>query len=232
MMQILDSACFLIDFDGTLVDSEPIHLKANSEAFASFGHRMDPSEYYRHWSLLGEGPAGEISRHQLHHIDEKTVRALGKDIFARLIHTEPIPLLPGARELINFLVLHTKRAVIASNTPPEFIRIMMDRAGLLDCPLPIIGGRDGLRGKPHPDIFLEAIRFMSETPEICIAIEDTLKGLKAAQTAGVACIVVPSPRYPDVTYDGAASVCGSLFDVVEMIRNQPLSGTSGSCMPS
>ena len=217
-MQIHASTCFLIDFDGTLVDSEPIHLKANSEAFAAFGHRMDPDEYYRHWSLLGEGPAGEIARHRLTHIDEKTVRAMGRESFARLIHSEPIPLLPGAREFLDCLVTHRFEAVIASNTAPDFIRIMMDRAGIGDCPIPVIGGRDGLRGKPYPDIFLEAIQFLGRLPADCVAIEDTLKGLKAAQKAGVACVVVPSIRYPVVEYTGAVAVFSGLNDIVDILE--------------
>ncbi len=214
--------CLLIDFDGTIVDSEPIHLKANSEAFAAFGHRMDVDEYYRHWSLLGEGPSGEISRHNLTHIEEKTVRNLGRTAFARLIQSEPIPLLPGAREFLDFITRLNLRAVIASNTPSDFIRIMMRRAGLDDCPIPVIGGRDGLRGKPFPDIFLDAASRLGALPSNCIAVEDTLKGLNAARAAGMPCLVVPCFRYPPADYTGAVEVFTNLHQIVDWMKENML----------
>jgi len=68
----------LLDFDGTLVDSEPIHFKANAHAFKEAGHQIDESEYYLHWSLMGAGAAGEIQRYGLKGLDAEKLKKKGK----------------------------------------------------------------------------------------------------------------------------------------------------------
>jgi HAD superfamily hydrolase (TIGR01509 family) len=60
--------------------------------------------------------------------------------------------------------------------------------GLFDT---IVTSEDYLRGKPHPDPFLEAARRLGAVPEQCLVFEDTQTGIQAATAAGMACVLIP-----------------------------------------
>lgn len=208
----------LLDFDGTLVDSEPIHFKANSRVFLEEGHVIDEEEYYRHWSLLGEGPVGEIARHGLKLTDIDDLRSRSRTIFMELLESEPVRLLPGAREVLEQLPGKGYQTVIASNTPEDLIHRMLSRAGIDSCPVPVIGARPGLRGKPHPDIFLAALDTLGLERTQCVIVEDTVKGLKSALAAEIPCLMVKYSHYPPFDTTGAVGILDSLWDLLDLLR--------------
>ncbi len=211
---------FLLDFDGTLVDSEPIHFAANAAAFLKYGHKIDEKEYYVHWSLLGESAAGEIHRHQLTGIDPETVKSEGAAIFRKLISEQPVRLLPGAAEFLETLSGKGYQAVIASNTPEDYVRRILE-AAQLPLRIPVVGRRPGLRPKPFPDIFIAAMEEIRCTPAECLVVEDTIKGLRAAKAAGCRCAVVRSFRYPtDTEFPGADIIVPDLYALLKLIPDR------------
>jgi beta-phosphoglucomutase-like phosphatase (HAD superfamily) len=215
MSKLADFDGILLDFDGTLVDSEPLHYQANNYAFQKIGHTIDPTEYYLHWSHLGEGPVGEITRYDLANADAAFLKASAKERFSELILSEPIPIMLGAAEVFSKLQSEQIISAIASNTPVEFIRTMIHRAGLNVYQSPIIGGDNGLRGKPHPDIVLKAMIRLNLHPERTLVVEDTMKGLLAARSAGARCIIIHSPRLPFLDYSIADAVFSNLSEFVK-----------------
>jgi beta-phosphoglucomutase-like phosphatase (HAD superfamily) len=77
------------------------------------------------------------------------------------------------------------------------------------------------RGKPAPDVYLEAARRLGVAPEQCVAIEDSTNGIRAGLAAGMAVIAVPNTLFPpdDAVLDQASVVVGGLGDVtVDLIR--------------
>ncbi len=216
-MDFNDIRGVLLDFDGTLVDSEPIHFKANSRVFFEEGHVIDETEYYIHWSLHGEGPAGEIQRHGLNLTDIDDLRRRSRTCFLELLESEPVRLLPGAKDLLETLPRRGYRTVIASNTPEDLIHRMLRRAGIDPCPVPVIGARPGLRGKPHPDIFLAARDTLNLHNSQCLIVEDTVKGLKSALAAEIPCIMVKYPRYPVFDTTGAVGILNSLEELLDRL---------------
>jgi HAD superfamily hydrolase (TIGR01509 family) len=207
----------LLDFDGTLVDSEPIHFKANSLAFQEFGHTIEEAEYYLYWSHYGKGVAGEIDRHHLAGLDVEIIKERSAAYFDDLCRRAPIQPMPGARELLSAIKSSDFTSAIASNTPPEYVKLMLARAGLAPAGIPVIGGSRSLRGKPFPDIFLEAQKKLGLKPEKCLIIEDTWKGLQAALAAGSPCIIIRSERLPDVDFEGIAAIYPSLKDLIPVL---------------
>ncbi|MBN1356584.1 HAD family phosphatase [bacterium] len=207
----------LLDFDGTLVHSEPYYFRAFSEVFMRFGHRIDEREYYIHWSLKGEGCRGEIDRYALKNIDADQARRKGLEIFERISRTERIPLLPGARELLEILPERGYRLTIASNSSRQVIRNILDLNGLSDLAIPIPDIDAGMKGKPYPDIFLKALEQLGLPADRCVVIEDTLKGLASGHAAGIAVVIVRSALYPDTVFEDADLVVDSLFDVLNLL---------------
>ncbi|MCD4655335.1 HAD family phosphatase [bacterium] len=192
----------ILDFDGTLADSEPFYFRANRNAFREFGHEINEKEYYHHWSLLGEGSKGEVLRHNLKNVDLERLRNQSRRNYRNFVETENIPLFPGAAKLLLELPKHGYKVVIASNTLRELILPILNNAGFETIPVPVIGG-DGLPSKPAPDIFLRACEFLNIAPKNCIVLEDTDKGVRAARAADIPFGVIFSVHYPEYCPDDA-----------------------------
>lgn len=205
----------LLDFDGLLVDSEPLHFESFRRAFSRFGHVLDRDEYWRHFTYLGEGVEGELARHHLEGIPPEIVKHDKVSIFSALCSAHPPAPRPGASRLLRLLSETAWPHTIASNTDQADVARMLVH---LDPPrpMPIVGG-DGLRGKPHPDIYLAAAAAVGKSAQACLAVEDTLKGLRAAAAAGMPCIVVPGPQTATFDFPGAALVLETLEPLADAI---------------
>ncbi len=186
----------IFDFDGTLVDTEPLYYKANYEAFKLYGHYIDEKEYYHYWSLLGTGTKGEIDRYGLTSIDVDTVKSIARNNYRRLAETHDISFFPYAKALLTALPEKGFRIVIASNTDRDLITSILSRSGIPKSTVAIIGG-DDYRPKPAPDIFIAAHLQLEIRKDRCLILEDTDKGVQAARAAGIPFAVVHSPLYPD-----------------------------------
>lgn len=207
----------ILDFDGTLADSEPLYYQANRRAFLEFGHAIDETEYYHHWSLLGEGSAGEIERHGLTAVDGDGVRSLSRKFYREQVNTCTVPLFPGAREVLTQLPANGFQTVIASNTDRVIIEKILEQNGFREIPVPVIGG-DGLAPKPAPDIFLRAQSALKLPKSNCLILEDTDKGVRAARRAGIPFAVIHSRLYPDYSPGDAVAKFPDLHAFLTFLR--------------
>jgi beta-phosphoglucomutase-like phosphatase (HAD superfamily) len=207
----------LLDFDGLLVDSEPLHYEAFRRAFARFGHVPDKAEYWRHFTHLGEGVEGEIRRHGLRDVPADVVKRDKAGIFSGLCSMDPPTPRPGAVRLLGLLASLGWPHTIASNTDRADIARMLPRELGWPASPPVVGG-DGRPGKPAPDIYLAAAAAVGRPPGECLAVEDTLKGILAASAAGMPCLVVPGPQTQGFEFPGAAAVIASLDILAEAIE--------------
>ena len=208
----------ILDFDGTLVDSEPFYFRANRDAFAAFGHKLNEQEYYHYWSLMGAGVHGEIKRHGLKGIDTDRLRTIGRKNYHHIVETEAIPLLPGARELLIDLPALGFHVIIASNTSEGLIRCILSRAGFQTDSVPIVGG-DVFRPKPDPDLFLAAAQQTGLDKSQCLILEDTDKGVRAARAARIPFAVIHSPLYPDYFPEDAIAKFTDLNSFYRFLRD-------------
>ena len=85
---------------------------------------------------------------------------------------------------------------MASSSNREIIDLVLDLAGLADAFVATVSSEEVRRGKPAPDVYLEAARRVGVQPSRCVAIEDSSNGLRAAVAAGMAVIAAPNPHYP------------------------------------
>ena len=181
----------IFDLDGTLVDSEPLQFQAFNEAFSQHGKPATPAEYdqWRHWEVI---PRWIESRGLSLHPD--SIRAVKKSVYDRLIR-EKITLKPGARELVETASAHFRLAV-ASGSRRDSIMRCLNKFALLERFETLCSTSEVGHGKPHPGVFIETARKMSIPPAKAVAIEDSVTGLKAAKSAGMACIVCPDQFLP------------------------------------
>lgn len=185
-----DFAAFIFDCDGTLADTMPTHYRAWQTALGPRAADFPEAMFYE----LGGVPTCRVveilnERHGYSMPVEETV-AVKEKYFLEFSNevAEIGPVVSLAREW------HGRKPMAVASGGHR--RIVMNTlralgiAGLFDA---IVCSEDYLRGKPHPDPFLEAARRLNVVPERCLVFEDTSTGLAAAKAAGMACVIVPPP---------------------------------------
>lgn len=106
-----------------------------------------------------------------------------------------LPLIPGAREAVERLAARWPLAVASSSNRP-LIELVLDLSGLAVDFRATVSSEEVARGKPAPDVYLEAARRLGVEPTACAAIEDSHSGIRSAKAAGARVIAIPNPAYP------------------------------------
>ena len=108
---------------------------------------------------------------------------------------EHVPLLPGAQECVRALAKRWPLGLASSSNRP-LIDLVLELAGLAECFQVTVSSEEVGRGKPAPDVYLEAARRLGVQPASGAAVEDSGNGLRSAKAAGMRVIAIPNRRYP------------------------------------
>ena len=189
---MIDAVVF--DLDGVIVDSEHVWDEARQQLAAERGGRwhdrasrdmmgMSSREWSRYMhDVIGlEEPPDEINA--------EVVRRL------KAVYQENLPLIPGAREAVERLAARWPLG-LASSSNREVIDLVLEASGLARHFAASVSSEEVARGKPAPDVYLEAARRLGVEPEGCAAVEDSENGIRSAKAAGMRTIAIPNPRYP------------------------------------
>jgi HAD superfamily hydrolase (TIGR01509 family) len=203
-------AAVIFDLDGVLMDSETRWNEAKEALVREAGGRwldeaptvmmgMSSPEWsaYLRDRLGVDMEPGAISRDVVRRMEEGYARAL--------------PLLPGAVDAVRALAARWPLG-LASSSNREIIDLVLDLAGFADAFQATVSSEEVPRGKPAPDVYLEAARRLGVDPAGSVAIEDSANGLRAADAAGMTVIAVPNPHYPPAP--DALALAAASVDVV------------------
>ncbi|HEX4689074.1 MAG TPA: HAD family phosphatase [Solirubrobacteraceae bacterium] len=126
-----------------------------------------------------------------------TAQAIDREVVRRMEdgYREGLPLLPGAVDAVRTLAARWPLA-LASSSNREIIDLALDLAGLADLFRVTVSSEEVARGKPAPDVYLDAARRLGVDPARAVAIEDSSNGIRSAVAAGMGVIAVPNPHYP------------------------------------
>ncbi len=206
-------SAIIFDMDETLVDTAALWRRAESGLLESLGHTWTATRAARykgrnvadvaafiHADVGADGPVEEWQR-------------FFREALFRAFEEGPIVPMPGAAACVRRLGEIAPLAV-ASGSPLPLIELAMNRLALRDAFRVLISSEAVPRGKPHPDVFLAAAQELRVPPETCLVIEDSLAGARAAQSAGMACFVVPSVQAPELP-GVATRVFASLDEILE-----------------
>jgi HAD superfamily hydrolase (TIGR01509 family) len=108
---------------------------------------------------------------------------------------EAPPLIPGAVEAVRRVGGRVPLA-IASSSNRELIDVVLRASGLARDFDATVSSEEVPRGKPSPDVYLEAARRLGVDPARCGAVEDSHNGIRSAKAAGMRVVAVPNPHYP------------------------------------
>jgi HAD superfamily hydrolase (TIGR01509 family) len=207
----------IFDLDGVLMDSEQLWNQSKHDVVNGVGgHWRDDAPT----AMMGMS-SPEWSRY----MREELGVPLGIDEINRAVvdrmkqhYREHLPLLPGAVEVVRSLHRRWPLA-LASSSNREIIDFALDAAGLAGEFRATVSSEEVERGKPAPDVYLEAARRLGIAASACVAVEDSSNGLRSAAAAGMAVIAVPNEHYPPAedALALAAACVHTLFEITPQL---------------
>jgi HAD superfamily hydrolase (TIGR01509 family) len=184
----------VFDLDGVLLDSEQLWDTAREQLAKERGGRwhdraqrdmmgMSSREWsrYMHETIGLPEPPEEINRE----VVERLAAA----------YRERLPVIPGAREAVERLAARWPLG-LASSSNRELIDLALELLGVRHLFGATVSSEEVARGKPAPDVYLEAARRLGVDPTRTAAIEDSHNGILAAKAAGMRVIAVPNRHFP------------------------------------
>ncbi len=184
----------VFDLDGVLLQSEEVWDDVRERYVRERGGRYD-NEVQR--AMMGmSAPEWSAYLHEKAGVPGEPER-INADVVALMLeaYTLELPLLPGAVEVVRRVAAEFPLALASSSNRAIFEEVLR-LAGIADCFRATVSSEEVLRGKPAPDVYLEAARRLGVAPESCAAVEDSHAGIRSARAAGMRVIAIPNPSYP------------------------------------
>ncbi len=178
----------VFDFDGVIVDSEPMHLAAFQQILAREGHTLSRDDYYdRYLGFDDRGTFRQIAKDTGFVLDEATVDRWIRDKSSIVLHemgTNP-RVLPGAVDCVAALAASGVALAVASGALRAEVRAGLEAIGLLPYFRAIVGADDTTHSKPSPEPYAAALRALGVEPHGAVSIEDSPAGIASARAAGL-----------------------------------------------
>ena len=184
----------VFDLDGVIVDTEQVWDDVREQLVRERGGRWHGDAQA---AMMGMS-SPEWSRY-LH--DElglaDSPQELNDEVVRRMLerYREELPLIDGAVEAVRRLAAEFPLAVASSSNRP-LIEAVLDGAGIADLFTAVVSSEEVARGKPAPDVYLEAAGRLGVEPAHCAAVEDSSNGIRSAHAAGMRVLALPNAHYP------------------------------------
>jgi HAD superfamily hydrolase (TIGR01509 family) len=189
---VIDAVVF--DLDGVIVDSEHVW----DEARQQLAEERDGRWHERASRDMMGMSSPEWSRYMHDVIGlRESPEEINAEVVRRLqaVYRKSVPLIPGAVEAVKRLAARWPVG-LASSSNREVIDFVLEASGLARSFAATVSSEEVSRGKPAPDVYLEAARRLGVEPARCAAVEDSENGISSAKAAGMRTIAIPNPRYP------------------------------------
>lgn len=206
----------LWDNDGVLVDTEGLFFAETKAAFAELGLELTVEIWAA--TYLGKGtPSREIAR-EMGADPERIGPVLSeRDRRHMLALEQPIVVRPKVRETLAALAGKVRMAMV-TGCDRDQLKLKHDTGELLDYFEVIVTADECERPKPDPEAYLIAMDELGVEKSSCLAVEDSQRGLAAALSAGIACVVVPTELTCGQDFGGALSVEEDVSGVMKYLQ--------------
>lgn len=191
----MTAPCFkavIFDMDGLVLDSESTYVSAWREAAAAMGYTLDETFCGSLSGLHGDSVERRIRRHCGSRFDIERFNRLSGEYWALQVRRQGIPVKKGFFSVLRVIERFELPFCLATNSRRGEALQCLELAGLQRIFTQIISRDDVDRGKPAPDIFIEAAATLGMAAGDCLVLEDSPVGIAAAVAAGAPCLYVPS----------------------------------------
>jgi len=184
----------VFDLDGVILESEEIWDDVRESYVRDRGGRYD-AEAQRAMMGMSSTEWSNFIHEELG--VEAAPAEINADVVELMIarYREHLPLIPGAREAVERMARVFPLAIASSSNRP-LIAVALELAELTELFRATVSSEEVARGKPAPDVYVEAARRLGVEPERSAAIEDSHSGIASAQAAGMTVVAIPNRRYP------------------------------------
>ena len=204
----------VFDLDGVIVDSEHVWDEVREELARERGGRWHDRAQT---DMMGmSSPEWSRYMHDVIGLPESPAE-IDAEVVRRMLdrYTEQLPLVDGAVEAVSRLA-DSFRLALASSSNRPVIDAVLEVSGLAPLFEATVSSEEVARGKPAPDVFLEAAARLAVDPDGCAAVEDSGNGIRAAHAAGMRVLAIPNRRYPPP--DDALALADVVLDsIAELI---------------
>ena len=202
----------LFDIDGTLTDTDALHLEAFNEVLGPHGHVFDHARFSN--ELQGFSNASIAERFLASEPMERQAAIMGeKERTFRTLVAGRIRPLPGLIELLALADRANVPMVAVTNAPRLNAEMLLAGLGITARFKVLVIGDELAQGKPHPMPYLEGLRAVGAAPEMSVAFEDSRSGVRSASSAGIATIGIrTSLSHADMVAAGAAMTAKAFDD--------------------
>ncbi len=202
----------VFDLDGLLLDSEQLWDEVREELARERGGRWHEGAQR---DMMGmSSPEWSRYMHEVIGLPEPP-EEIAAEVVRRMMerYREQLPLLPGALEAVERLAARWPLG-LASSSNRELIDLTLQLSGMDKYFRASVSSEEVARGKPAPDVYLEAARRLGVPPERCAAIEDSHNGIRSAKAAAMRVMAIPNPHFPPGdALEEADVVLGSLDEL-------------------
>ena len=203
----------VLDFDGTILETETPDYRSWQDTFESFGVHLDSAL----WASYVGGGSGSFD--VLSHLAELSERAFDRDdVRSRrrrryLEMVEAEPLRPGVLAVIESAERLGLKLGVASSATRKWVVEHLKRRGLMGRFGAVWCGDDVSAVKPDPEVYLAVTEELGVEPRSALAIEDSARGVASAKSAGLYCVAAPNPITAGMDLSRADAVYPSLKGV-------------------
>lgn len=189
MKQSIQAVIF--DMDGLMLDTERIAREAWRFAFNQFGIALTDEDYLHFLGISPKDVSNMVAQRYSEKVDFDRAYQIRLDYTEQYYKEHGVPLKPGIVELLSFLESNGIQRVVATSSTGDMARFRLQRAGILDWFAYISSSDQVGRGKPAPDVYLAALEHLKISRDMCVALEDSEAGIRAALAADLRVIWVP-----------------------------------------
>ncbi len=217
----------LLDMDGILVDSEPLHCKAWSEVAHFMGASLPPEFFHKYVGIGNTKVAEDLISMTKTELSKEEIVEQKTNVYLGLIRS--IKPMEGIVEFLTKLKKNHLSIGVVSSSPRKEVVSTLQYAGIFSFFETVTSKEDARETKPAPDLYKAALRKMNLQPTECVAVEDSESGVGAAKSAGIYCIAIPHKlsasqnfKKADLVIESVTILLGHNYD--KMRTKNPLIG--------
>lgn len=208
----------IFDMDGVLIDSEPIHFEATRALLADFGIDFGPDQNEDFFGCTDRDVFRALKARYGLEADEDALAAAWVERSVKRL-SGPLAPMRGVPDVLHLLREAGLRLGLASSSAPPIIAATLAGLGVSALFEFTVSGHDVPRGKPEPDIFVEAARRLGMAHDALLVVEDSFNGVSAAAAAGIRCVAVPCPSTSGQDFSRAAARLRDLTELLPWIQS-------------
>lgn len=218
----------IFDMDGTITLTEGFHHRAFAEVFRQNGIAYDFSDHMKRFAGAGSGVTLQTIFQEhgkaLNPEEIKELQAKKKELYTKIVQESEIPTVSGVHEFVKKIHVRGLKKIIATgNSNLDAVRFILKKVGLLEYFPDILSIKEVGRGKPFPDVFVEAARRLGCAADECVVLEDAINGVQAAKAAGIRCIAFETTtKKEDLLKAGASVVLRNYYELTDEVFNSKL----------